>query len=134
MLTVIAMLAAVLLEGAVQELRMARGDVAVARAQAASGTALSGFFASIADSSVLARPRGVILSAISTAGAETTTVTVQSLGNGLLRVTAGARVWSGTQRGDAANVGFVRIVRDSAGPPGSLRYMRLPGWWWAQLP
>jgi hypothetical protein len=134
MLTLIAMLAALLLGGAVQELRMARGDVAVARAQAAAGTALAAFISSAADSVQLARPRGSAVSTIAVAGAETTTVSVQSLGNGLLRVTAGARVWSGMQRGDAANLGLVRIVRDSAGPPGSLRYRRLPDWWWAQLP
>ena len=133
-LTLIAMLAAVLLEGALQELRIARGDVAAARAQAAAGTTLAGFLSSAADSATLARPRGTAVSAISVSGAETTTVTVQSLGNGLLRVTAGARVWSGMQRGDAANFGFVRITRDSAGPPGSLRYRRLPDWWWGQLP
>jgi hypothetical protein len=134
MLTLIAMLAALLLGGAVQELRMARGDVAVARAQAAAGTALAAFISLAADSVQLARPRGSAVSTIAVAGAETTTVSVQSLGNGLLRVTAGARVWSGMQRGDAANLGLVRIVRDSAGPPGSLRYRRLPDWWWAQLP
>jgi hypothetical protein len=134
MLTLIAMLAALLLEGAVQELRMARGDVAVARAQAAAGTALAAFLTPVADSGTLTRPRGWAVSTIAVAAGETTTVTVQSLGYGLLRVTAGARTWSGMQRGDAANVGFVRIVPDSAGPPGSLRYRRLPGWWWAQLP
>ncbi|HEV8410787.1 MAG TPA: hypothetical protein VGQ30_09780 [Gemmatimonadaceae bacterium] len=129
-----AMLAALLLEGAVQELRMARGDVAVARAQAGAGTALAAFLASAADSATLARPRGTIVASVAGAGAETTTVTVQSLGNGVLRVIAGTRVWSGMQRGDAANVGFVRITRDSAGAPGSLHYVRLPGWWWAQVP
>jgi hypothetical protein len=134
MLMVIALLAALLLEGAVQELRSARGDVAGARAQAAAGSALADFLASRPDSSLLARPRGVTSAGSSPIGAETTRVSLQSLGNGLLRVTAGARVWSGGVRGDAANLGFVRIVPDSGGPPGTLRYRRLPGWWWAQLP
>ncbi len=134
MLLAMALFVALLLEGAVQELRIARGDVAGARAQAAAGTALSDFLASHPDSALLARPRGFFASGSSTAGAETTRVTLQSLGNGMLRVTASARVWSGGARGDAANLGFVRIVPDSSGSPGSLRYRRLPGWWWAELP
>lgn len=134
MLTVIALLAASLLEGSVQELHTARGDVAGARARAAAGSALSDFLATRPDSALLARPRGVTASASSPAGAETTWVTVQSLGSGTIRVIAGARVWSGGVRGDAANLGFLRIVPDSSGPSGSLRYRRLPGWWWAQLP
>jgi hypothetical protein len=134
MLLVIALLAALLLEGAVQELRMSRGDMVAARAQAGAATAFSDLLASTPDSALLARPRGVVSFGTVAAGAETTTVTVQSLGSGLLRVITGARVWAGTTRGDATNVGFVRIVPDSAGTPGSLRYRRLPGWWWAQLP
>jgi hypothetical protein len=134
MLVVIALLAAVLLQGAVLELRTARGDVAQARAQAAAGSALSELFVSRPDSALLVRPRGAISSGTNAAGAETTTVAVQSLGNGILRVTAIARVWSGGLRADVTNLGFVRIVADSFGAPGSLRYQRLPGWWWAQLP
>ncbi len=134
MLIAIALLAAILLDGAVQELRIARGDVAGSRAQAASGSALADLLASRPESALLARPRGAISTASIAAGAETTTVAVQSLGNGLIRMSASARIWSGGQRGDAASLGFVAIVPDSAGPPGALRYRRLPGWWWAQLP
>lgn len=134
MLMLIALLAAVLLDGAVQELRIARGDVAGSRAQAASGSALADLLASRPDSALLARPRGAISTGLIASGAETTTVALQSLGNGLVRMTASARVWSGGVRGDAASIGFVRIVPDSAGPLGTLRYRRLQGWWWAQLP
>src|ERR1019366_5613880 len=90
MLMVMALLVALLLEGAVQELRIARGDVAGARAQAAAGTALADFFASHPDSALLARPRGFIASGSNTAGADTTRVTLQSLGNGTLRDPPGA--------------------------------------------
>jgi hypothetical protein len=134
MMMVIAMLAALLLEGAVQELRIARGDVAAAKAEAAAGSALADLLASRPDSALLARPRGAVSSAAAIGAGETTKVTVQSLGHGLLRVTSSARNWSGGVRGDAASLGFVRIVPDSSGPPGSLRYRRLPGWWWAQIP
>lgn len=134
MLLVVALLAALLLDGAVQELRIARGDVSGSRAQAASGSALADLIASRPDSAMLARPRGSISAASSGTGAESTTVALQSLGNGVMRATAGARVWSGGVRGDATTAAFMRIVPDSTGPPGSLRYRRLPGWWWAQIP
>lgn len=133
-LTVTALIVALLLEGAVQELRNARGEIAAARAQAAAGTVLADLLASPPDSALLARPRGSVAYGSSAVGAETTSVALQSLGNSLFRVTAGARVWYGGVRGDAANAGFARIVADSAVSPGSLRYRRLPGWWWAPLP
>lgn len=134
MLLVIVLLAASLLDAAVQELRIGRGDVAASWAQAASGSALADMISARPDSAMLARPRGAIAWGSSGAGAESTTVALQSLGNGLVRATASARVWSGGVRGDATNVAFVRIVPDSAGPPGTLRYRRLQGWWWAQIP
>ena len=133
-LTVTALLVALLLEGAVQELRVARGEVAAVRAQAAAGSALADLLSSTPDSALLARPRGIVVVGSSVAGAETTNVALQSLGNGLFKVTAGTRAWFGGVRGDAASTGFARIVVDSIGSTGGLRYRRLPGWWWAQIP
>ncbi len=134
MLMMMALLVALLLEGAVQELRMARGDVAAARAQATAGTALSDLFATRPDSAMLASPRGVTALSSVAVGADTTWVALESLGGGLVRVVASARSWSGGARADAANLGFARIVADSAAPPGTLRFQRLPGWWWAPVP
>lgn len=134
MLLVIALLAAILLEGAVQDLRAARGDLAGARAAAAAGSALTDLLGSRPDSTILVRPRGAVSVSVAGAGPETTTVTQQSLGAGTLRVTAAARIWSGGAHADALLLGFMRIVTDSAGPPGTLRYRHLPGWWWAPLP
>jgi Tfp pilus assembly protein PilX len=129
-----ALLVAILLQGAVQEVRLARGEVAGSRAQAAAGSALADFLASLPDSTLLARSRGSVTVSSAMAGPESTRVSMQLLGNRMLRVTAGARAWSGGVRGDASSVGFVRIVARPFGPPGSLQYQRLPGWWWAQLP
>jgi hypothetical protein len=134
MMMAIALLTALLLDGAVQELRSARGDVAAMRAEAAAGTALADLLASRPDSALLASPRGAVATGSVAAGADTTRLTIQSLGNGMLRVTAGARAWSGGVRGDASTLGYVRIGPDSSGPPGTLRFRRLPGWWWSQLP
>ena len=133
-LTATALLVALLLEGAVQELHVARGEVAAARAQAAAGSALADLLASRPDSVLLVRPRGIVWQGSSVAGADTTRVTLQALGNGLFKVTAGTRAWYGGVRADAAITGFARILTDSMVSPGGLRYRRLPGWWWAQIP
>jgi hypothetical protein len=134
MIMLVALFVALLLEGALQELRAARGEVAEARARAAAESGLSDLLSSVPDSALLARPRGASSGGLVAAGTETTRVSMQSLGNGVLRATATARSWSGGVRGDAATVGFVRIVADPAAPPGGLRFRRLPRWWWAQLP
>ncbi|MFI5233469.1 MAG: hypothetical protein ACHQSE_13250 [Gemmatimonadales bacterium] len=134
MLTVLGLLAALLLEDSVAELRIARGEVAAARAEAAVGSALSDALAATPDSAMLALPRGAIAPALVAAGAETARVAVQVLGGALVRVTVAARAWSGGVQADASNVALMRIVPDPLGAPGSLRYERLPGWWWARNP
>lgn len=134
MLMVLALLAALLIQGAVQEVRIARGEVAGARADAAAETALSDVLASIPDSATLGRPRGALALSQYVAGTDSIRVAVQSLGGGIVRIMATARAWSGGVRADATNVGFARIGADPSGPPGSLCYRRLPGWWWAQIP
>ena len=134
MLTVIGLLAALVLEESVAELRIARGEVAAARAEAAAESRLSDALGAVPDSAALALPRGALMPSLVAAGEETTRVAVQALGGGLVRVTVAARVWSGGVRADASNVALMRIVADPSGPPGSLRYQRLPGWWWARNP
>lgn len=134
LLTVIALLAALLVQSSVQDVHIARGELAVARAAAASGSALADALASAPDSAVLARPRGVLVTSLLVTGSDSTHVAVQSLGGGLVRIASGTRIWSGGIRADAVSVGFARIGPDLSGPPGSLSYRRLPGWWWAQIP
>lgn len=134
MLTAIALLAALMIEGAVQEVRIARGEVAGARADASAGSALADLLASTPDSAMLMSPRGAIVSSSSVAGSDSVHVAVQSLGGGLVRVTASARSWWGGARGDATTVGFARIDRALFGAPGTLSYQRLPGWWWTRIP
>jgi Tfp pilus assembly protein PilX len=134
MLTVLGLLAALLLEDSVAGLRIARGEVAAVRAEAAAGSALSDALGATPDSATLALPRGTIMPAFAAAGGETTRVAVQALGSRLVRVTVAARVWSDGVRADAARVALMRIVADPSGAAGSLRYERLPGWWWAANP
>ena len=134
MLLTMALLVALLLESAVQELRVARGDLAAARAQAAAGSAIADLLASAPDSALLALPRGATSAGTRAAGPETTRVSLQSLGAGIVRVTASSRYWVGGVSADAASLSWARIIPGSVGPPGGLRFRRLPGWWWAQLP
>jgi hypothetical protein len=134
MLTVVALLAAALLQGSVDELRIARGEVAAARAEAASESALAGLLGTAPDSTILALPPGTTVPGLVAAAAETTHVVIQILGTGLVRVAASAVSWSGGLRADATEVAFMRVVADPSGTPGSLRYERLPGWWWVRNP
>jgi hypothetical protein len=134
MLLTIGVLVALLTEGAIQELRVSRGDVAAARARAAAGTALSSLLGAVPDSAMLALPRGTRSTAISISGGDTTQLTVQCLGAGLVRLTAGARSWLAGMRADAGVMAFAWIVADPANPPAGLHFVRLPGWWWAELP
>jgi hypothetical protein len=134
MVMVAAMLVAVLLDGALQELRTARGDLAAARAQAAAGTALTDFFGSLGDSALVAAPRGTVATITTGSGPDTIWVSIQVLGGSLFRVTATARAWAGAIRADASMLGFARVATDSSGHAGARTFRRLPGWWWAQLP
>ena len=134
LLLLMAMLVALLFDGALQELRSARGDLAAARAQAAAETALADLLVSLPDSALLARPRGALSATVIASGSDTTRVSLQSLGGVLLRGVASARVWTAGLRADAVTMAFARIVPDTAVGPGALRFRRLPGWWWAQLP
>ena len=129
-----AFLVAILLDGALQELRASRGDLAAARAQAAAGSALSDLLASRPDSALLALPRGSVMVSATIAGADTTRVSIQALGGGLVRCLASARIWSGGVLAEAATLAFARVGLDSAAAPGTLQFRRLPGWWWAELP
>ena len=134
MLTVMALIAALLLQASIEELRTARGEVAAVRAQAAAGSALADLASAAPDSGALSLPRGTAAPAVLTVGGDTTQVVVQALGGGVVRLAAAARAWFGGVRGDAANVAFLQIVPDSGGVPGALRYRRLPGRWWAPIP
>ncbi|HLA91579.1 MAG TPA: hypothetical protein VJL28_14215 [Gemmatimonadaceae bacterium] len=133
-LVLLAMLVALLLDGAVQELRVSRGDVALARAQAAAASALADLLAGPADSTLLTLPRGAVRGSARVEKSDTVRVTVQALGGGLERAVIVARAWAGGVRADVTTLALLRIVPDSGGGRPALRVSRLPGWWWTQLP
>jgi hypothetical protein len=128
---VLVVLVAIPLQGAIQELRVARGDVGRSRAAAMVETAIADLMASPADSALLTSSRGATRRTIATSGADTAFVALQFLGAATVRVVVAARSWIGGEHSDVRNVVFLRILADSAGPPGALRLRRLPGWWWA---
>ena len=133
-LVVLALLVALLLDGAVQELRGSRGDVALARAQAAAESALADLLSAPADSAFVALPRGDMRESLLLHSGDTVRVTVQALGGGLVRVVTAARAWSLGVRADAGTLALLRVFADSLGAPPALRFRRLPGLWWAPLP
>jgi hypothetical protein len=133
-LIVFALLAALLLDGAVMELRVARGDVSLARAQAAAESALADVLSTPVGGDFLLLPRGGSRESVFSGAGDTVRVTVQSLGGGVARVVTSARSWTLGTRADAATLALLRAFPDSLSSPSSLRFHRLPGWWWAQLP
>jgi len=133
-LLVLALVVALLLDAALQELRASRGDAARVRAEAAGETAFSDLIAAPVDSAVLLLPRGAARESVLTSAGDTVSVTVQSLGGGLVRAAFAARSWAGGVRADAMTLAWLRVLPDSGPPPAVLRYRRVPGWWWAQVP
>jgi hypothetical protein len=133
-LVVLALLVALLLDGAVQELRASRGDVALARAQAAAESALADLLSAPADSAVVALPRGDMRESLLLHSGDTVRVTVQALGGGLVRVVTTVRSWFLGIRADAGTLALLRVFSDSLAAPPALRFHRLPELWWAPLP
>jgi hypothetical protein len=131
---VLALVVALLLDAALQELRASRGDAARARAEAAGETAFADLVSAPVDSAVLLLPRGAARESVLASAGDTVRVTVQSLGGDLVRAVFAARSWAGGVRADATTLVWLRALPDSGTPPAGLRYRRLPGWWWAQIP
>jgi len=132
-LVVGAMLVSLILDGGVQELRTSRGDLAAARAEAAAGSALAELLATPPDSAFASLSRGAGIQSVLVAGADTVRLTLQALGGSLARVVVTARSWSGGVRADAGALAFLALS-PVAGPPASLHFSRIPGWWWAVYP
>ena len=118
----------------IEELRVAHGDEALARAQAAAESALADLLSSPADSDFLSLPRGASRVSVRAHAGDTVRVTVQPLGGGLGRVVTAARSWSGGVRADVGTLALLRAVPDSTAAPATLRFHRIPGWWWAPVP
>ena len=132
-LVVGAMLVSLILDGAVQELRTSRGELAAARAEAAAGSVLADLLAAPPDSSFASLSRGAGMQSVFVSGADTARLTLQALGGTLARVVVTARSWSGGVRADAGALAFLELLPD-ASVPASWHFRRIPGWWWAVYP
>jgi hypothetical protein len=133
-LLAIALLVAILMDIAVQELREGRGDLVSARAEAVVATALADFLAAPAAADFAAWPRGATSQSTTVIGADTAQIMVQALGGGLARVLVAGHAWMGGIRADAASMAFVRAFVVGSGTPPPLRFRRIPGWWWTPIP
>lgn len=132
-LVVGAMLVSLILDGGVQELRTARGELAAARAEAAAGSALANLLATPPDSTFTSLSRGTGMQFVVVSGPDTARITLQALGGTLARAVVTARSWSGGVRADAGALAFLALSPD-AGPPVTWHFRRIPGWWWAVYP
>ena len=130
-LIALVLLTAILLDEDVQELRAARGDVAMSRAEAAAESAFADLLSSDIDSGLVGAARGWRRSSLVAAGGDTVRTELQALGGAMFRLVVGARSRSAENRADARNVLFLRLRPDSGGGTSGLRFQRLPGWWWA---
>ena len=130
-LAALSLLTAILLDEDVHELRAARGDMALARAEAAAETALADLLAAPADSGLLNAARGSRRDSAVTVGSATVRLELQGLGGAICRLVVAASASSGENRAAVRNVVFLRLRPDSGVGATGLRYQRLPGWWWA---
>ena len=71
---------------------------------------------------------------VTASGRDTVRVSVQALGSGLVRVVTSARSWAAGVRADANTLVLLRVLADTGAPSHPLKYRRIPGWWWAQIP
>jgi hypothetical protein len=133
-LVVVMLFAALLLDGALQEVRMARGGVAASRAQAALESTLAATLATPVDSAGALMAAGRSRDSAWVTAGDTLAVHVQSLGGTLRRVVARATIGAGSARAVAGAVAYLRVATDSNGPGGGRRLRPVTGWWWAPIP
>ncbi len=130
-LVVVALMGAMVLDAALQDLRLARAGRAQITAQGLAESALAPQVEGATDSSWLRAAPGSVRQQKVAVGRDTITLTLLRLGGRFVRVSSAARSRVGGSRGDAGMVAYLLITGDSA---GALRLQRVPGWWWAPDP
>jgi len=133
-LVAVALLAALLFDAGVQEVRAARGGVAAARAMAALERALADLMTAPLDSAVLAPTPGTVTRTVNVGPGDSADVVVQAIGRGTVRVVIRAGAREARARAAEGVVAFLRVVADSSEGVPVLRLRPLPGWWRAPLP
>jgi hypothetical protein len=122
---VVSMFGTLVLDSVLQDLRLARAARAQLRAQGGVESGLAPLLGVAIDSAWLAAPLGSTRQERIATGADSLTVTLTRLGGRLVRASSSARSRLGRSRGDAAEVLFLSILRDST---GVLRLVGVRGW------
>jgi hypothetical protein len=133
-LVAIALLAALLFDAGVEELRAARSELVRVRAASAMDGVLADVIGTAGDSALEAMPVGGSQRATFAAGNDSTDVSVQAIGRSLLRLTVVARVTAGRTRARQGTVAFVRLVADTTGGVRTIWMRPLASWWRSPLP
>lgn len=133
MLIAVALLALLMLEGALGEMRAGSAIASEARVAGKAESALAGVLARRFDTSVVSLPQGSVVVDEATGGADSVRSMVQLAGGGLARVIVrvqsagpGVRVFAGR---DA-----FAVLRPHPSVPGELVLQPLAGNWWLSTP
>lgn len=134
MLIAIALLAALMIEGAVAEVKTGGAVSAQSRIDAALETSVAALMANRLDSAgVAAAPPGSVVSQSATSGADSAIAAVQLLAPGLAKLRVVVQSRPGSVRVIAGRIAFLRIVPDSL-HPGELKLEPLAPNWWVATP
>ena len=133
-LVAIALLAALLFDAGLEELRAARSDLARVRAASLADGALAGLIETPGDSALETLAVGESQRTTVPAGGDSAELSVQPIGGSLLRVTVVARVANGRSRTREGALAFTRLTVDTVGGARALRLRPLAGWWRSPLP
>jgi hypothetical protein len=133
-LVAIALLAALLFDAGVEELRAARSDLARVGAASLAEGALAALIEAPGDSALETLAVGGSQRTTVPAGGDSAELSVQPIGGSLLRVTVVAHVATGRSQTRQGALAFTRLTVDTMDGVRTLRLRPLAGWWRSPLP
>ena len=133
-LVAVALLASLLFEAGIEELRAGHADLARVRAASLVEEGLADIVAPPADSTLAGMPRGGWRRRTSATGNDSTLLSLQALGGSVFRITVESRVIAAGARARQWTVAFVRLTVDSAGGRRTFRMRPIDDWWRSQRP
>jgi hypothetical protein len=133
MLIAVALLALLMLEGALGEVRSSSAVASEARVVGKAESALAGMLGRTFDSTAASFPAGAVLAQESTGGVDSVHAVVQLAGGGVARVVVRVRSTGGAIRVLAGRQAFAAL-RPHPSLPGELILAPLAGNWWVTTP
>jgi hypothetical protein len=133
-LLAVVLLAALLFDSGLDEVRSARADFARARAASDMERALADLMSAPPDSALAAMPVGRSRAAVARSGFDSTSTTVQPIGHSILRLTVTAHVTVGGARARQGTVAFALLASDTVAGMGTPRLRPIGGAWRFPLP